>query len=432
MTNTIVGQREVSKAENHKTKRILGEERSDLLEEWDWDNNSSTNPFEIAYGSHTKVWWKCKNGHSWQASPNHRTSKTRNCPYCAPNPKVLAGENDLATVYPNIALEWNYERNGGLLPVDVTSKSSKVVWWKCKLGHEWKTSVLHRADGSSCPKCATASQTSFPEQAVYYYVKKYYPDAINGYTDLFNNHGMELDIFVPSLKIGIEYDGIAFHRSAVQIKREYEKYQICEQNKIKLILIRENEKNANTDSSDVLLFVGKDLSNAIISLKEHFPLLNDIDVNRDSALIESTYRNAIKDRSFDSIYPCIASEWNYQKNGSLKPDMFSPRSSKSVWWKCKEGHEWQAKIDDRVRGTGCPYCSNNRILTGYNDLATKRPDLIKEWDYEKNKDLNPLMIAPGSGKKAWWRCKFNHSWEAEISSRNKGAGCPYCAGNKKG
>lgn len=135
---------------NGKPIRLLGEERQDLLEEWDWEKIRTLTPPKIAYGSHIKVWWKCKNGHSWQASPNHRTSKSRNCPYCAINPKVLPGQNDLATVYPDISLEWNCERNGDLRPEMVTSKSSKVVWWKCKYGHEWKTSVLHRADGSNC------------------------------------------------------------------------------------------------------------------------------------------------------------------------------------------------------------------------------------------------------------------------------------------
>ncbi len=283
----------------------------------------------------------------------------------------------------------------------------------------------------NCARCATAKQTSFPEQSVYYYVKKYYPDAINGYTDILNNHGMELDIYVPTLKIGIEYDGVAFHRSEKQIKREQEKHNICFQNGIKLIRIRENMDNISADSRDILLHVEENLSGTIENLKEYLPLLCDIDDNRDSALIESTYQASLKENSLEYLYPQIAAEWNYGKNALLKPDMYKPRSNKSVWWKCSAGHEWKAKIDSRVRGTGCPYCSNNKILFGYNDLVTKRPDLASEWDFEKNKDLDPKTVAPGSGKKAWWRCKLNHSWYAEISSRNKGAGCPYCAGNRK-
>jgi hypothetical protein len=59
--------------------------------------------------------------------------------------------------------------------------------------------------------------------------------------------------------------------------------------------------------------------------------------------------------------------------------MFSAGSIVKVWWQCPEGHEWQAVIRDRVAGNGCPFCSGKKILVGYNDLATVRPELVKEW-----------------------------------------------------
>lgn len=89
--------------------------------------------------------------------------------------------------------------------------------------------------------------------------------------------------------------------------------------------------------------------------------------------------------------------------------------------------QWPAKIESRVRGTGCPFCTNHKILPGFNDLASKRPDLMEEWDWQKN-TLDPSRIAPSSGKTAFWICSKGHEWPAEISSRNKGHGCPFCAG----
>ncbi len=415
---------------SEKIKKF-GKERPDLLKEWDYEKNEKIDPYKVAYGSHKKVWWKCKKGHSWQASINHRTSKVRNCPYCAKNPIVLRGENDLETCFPQIANEWNYERNGGLKPSDVTSKSSKVVWWRCDLGHEWRTSIQHRTGGSNCPKCASSMQTSFPEQAIFYYVNKYYSDAINGYRDIFNKNGMELDIYIPSLNIGIEYDGVAFHKTKEHYERECYKYTVCKENDIKLIRIRENANNTSKNSCDYLLFAVGDLNDTIEELVEYLPDIKDINIQRDTLKIKRNYSDRLKLESFGCKYPEIAAEWNNDKNEELKPDMFKPRSNTSVWWKCKLGHEWKATIDARVRGTGCPYCSNNRILKGYNDLSTKRPDLLHEWDFEKNKDkLDPTKLSCGSGKKAWWKCTKGHSWNAEISSRNKGAGCPYCAGNR--
>jgi hypothetical protein len=88
---------------------------------------------------------------------------------------------------------------------------------------------------------------------------------------------------------------------------------------------------------------------------------------------------------------------------------------------CDKGHEWETTVIDRNRGSGCPYCSC---------LATKNPELVKEWHPTKNGDLTPYDVTPGSQVKAWWICKEGHEWNAAISSRSYGAGCPYCSGNK--
>ena len=63
-----------------------------------------------------------------------------------------------------------------------------------------------------------------------------------------------------------------------------------------------------------------------------------------------------------------------------------------VWWKCERGHEWQAKIADRSRGDGCPYCSGKRLMVGFNDLAHVYPYLAKEWNYEKNQGKMPEEV----------------------------------------
>jgi len=96
--------------------------------------------------------------------------------------------------------------------------------------------------------------------------------------------------------------------------------------------------------------------------------------------------------------------------------MWRQSLTKKVWWKCELGHEWEASIDHIAnRGCNCPYCKNKKVLTGFNDLATIRPDLLDEWDYEKNKDIDPTMIVPGTAKKAWWICKrCGYSWYTRV------------------
>jgi DNA-directed RNA polymerase subunit RPC12/RpoP len=108
-----------------------------------------------------------------------------------------------------------------------------------------------------------------------------------------------------------------------------------------------------------------------------------------------------------------------------------PNSGIKVWWKCSKGHEWNATINHRNQGHGCPYCAGQKVLKGYNDLQTANPDLAKEWNYEKNGNLTPEIFTANSGIKVWWRCAKNHEWQAIIANRNRGRGCPYCSGRKK-
>ena len=75
--------------------------------------------------------------------------------------------------------------------------------------------------------------------------------------------------------------------------------------------------------------------------------------------------------------------------------------TKKVWWICSKGHSYQSTIANRTNGKGCPYCSGNKILKSYNDLATLAPNLLKKWDYENNEKngINPDVIGIGYGKK---------------------------------
>ena len=82
---------------------------------------------------------------------------------------------------------------------------------------------------------------------------------------------------------------------------------------------------------------------------------------------------------------------------------------------------------NRAKGNGCPYCAGKKVLSGYNDLQTVNPTLAKEWNYEKNEGLTPAEVMPNSNKKVWWKCQKGHEWQAVISNRNNGNGCPYCA-----
>lgn len=128
--------------------------------------------------------------------------------------------------------------------------------------------------------------------------------------------------------------------------------------------------------------------------------------------------------------PELAEEWS-ERNLPVTPDIVSYGSNKLYWWRGKCGHEWQASPHRRTgkRTVGCPYCSGNKVLPGFNDLASNHPEIAAEWS-ERNIPLTPDMVTPYSNQKVWWKGKCGHEWFALISSRTDGHGCPYCNNHK--
>lgn len=124
-------------------------------------------------------------------------------------------------------------------------------------------------------------------------------------------------------------------------------------------------------------------------------------------------------------HPNLAAEWNHELN-PLTPNTYSKGSTRKVWWNCQNEHTYEANISARVRGTGCPYCSGRKAITGVNDVATLYPYLVSEWDSQNTKSLTTFR--PGSQEKGLWRCLQGHQWEAKIRDRVNGSGCHVCAG----
>ena len=124
----------------------------------------------------------------------------------------------------------------------------------------------------------------------------------------------------------------------------------------------------------------------------------------------------------------LLTQWDYEKNGTLTPDRVTYGSHAKAWWICEKGHSWQAIVKSRISGCGCPVCGMRLLVPGVNDLATIHPELVHQWHPSKNGALLPTDVMPGTRRKVWWQCEKGHEWQAAVSSRAAGRGCPVCTG----
>jgi len=346
-------------------REILTIENPAIAGEWCYEKNGDLRPEDFTGGSGKKVWWRCVEGHTWFAQINKRYSSGRGCPYCSGN-KVWLGYNDIITTHPKVADEWDYDKNGGLRPEQFSIGSDVKAWWKCKCGHSWLANINSRKK-CGCPACARNI-------------------LVGGVNDLLTCN--------PTL--AAEWDGVkngGIRPVSIAVNSNRKMWWLCTQ--------------------------GHSWQAAVCSRNagRGCPYCN-----------RRTILAGFNDLLTEA--PGFVAEWDYEKNGSLRPEMVFSASHKPVWWICKNGHSWYAQIAGRRNGNGCPYCAGKLAVSGKNDLRTLRPDLAKEWNCEKNGSRRPENVTTQSHLNVWWKCHRGHEYKALVSSRFRGNGCPFCSGKR--
>lgn len=130
------------------------------------------------------------------------------------------------------------------------------------------------------------------------------------------------------------------------------------------------------------------------------------------------------EKSIFYLRPDLMKLWDYDKN-KISPKTVSVSSGRKVCLKCKKNHEWVAVVANISKGIGCPVCSG-RNATPSDNIVVRRPDLMKEWDYDENKNIDPYGLKQSSGKIVGWECHKGHKWRASLHARSAGHGCPSC------
>ena len=393
----------------------------DIIEEFDVKKNKFTMK-EVTAGSDRKTWWKCSKGHSYQSSPSRRVIRGSGCGICSHN-ILVKGVNDLLTTNPEIAKEWDYEKNK-VGPDEVMAGSNiEKYWFICPKGHSYKSAPLNRKKGTNCPQCNIENHTSFPERAIFYYMSQYIDEVIDSYHNPVIGR-KEIDIYLPKYNFGIEYDGQAWHKN---YNRDIEKDDVCFEKGIELLRVREygcREYDSTSIKKYVTAYNMEELNDAILFifnyLNKKYKLIiePDVDVDRDRVKILELMNLSEKKNSLASYCPNIDDYWDNEANGVIKPEQISHASEKKIYLKCSKGHKWKAKAGDFVLRPYCPYCDGRKVWPGFNDLFTTNPELIAYWSDKNN--IDPKTIKNGSNKVAFWKCPTCHNeWSLKVLDMSK-------------
>ena len=373
---------------------------------------------------------KCK--YTFDMSPESLLYSNPGCTNCRRNHRFQIQEakfrKQMKKKHPELKILGSYKG---------TDVKIKVLCTQCR--NSWLVTPHSLVSSQSgCPNCAKRYHTSFPEQAIYYYLKKVFNGAINGYRPAWL-HNKEIDIYLPDTKmgkVGIEYDGVAYHSR--RFNADEEKYLICKKNNVTLIRVREkyprekvNQPKHNSIADFVILTdtEHKKLPSDIEKLFDLLTVSQDkrptVDIEKDQNEIYDQYLYTI-DNSLAATHHKLADEWDYAKNAPITPKKVHANSSLVVWWICPKGHEWQRKISARVtRQSGCPKCCETHKKTEkeWNKLLSKADDKI-------------VKFRINGSDKALVECKKGHKWVVKLSNlysniKKGNNGCQECAGNRK-
>ena len=369
------------------------------------------NPKDFGIASNKKMAWRCEFGHTWEATIRSRSS-SRGCPYCSNN-KVWPGFNDIATTHPEISKTLHNAN-----PEAIIAGSEKKFEWKCSLGHIFELKVKERIGRNyGCPYCSNSK-------------------VLKGFNDFETKHpelAKEADGWDPSTVIGgsaVSKNWLCSegHKYRAKVSSRDASNSGCPYCAKQLVLKGFNdlatthpELAAQADGWDPAKIISKKTSVNWICPNGHKTKASIATRKSGSGCRVCVNQEVLAGyNDLQTKFPELAAEaygWD--------PSKVSPGSSKSMTWICSKGHNWKSVVVSRSSlGAGCPYCSNTKVLTGFNDLVTTHPEIAKQasgWD--------PSKITFGSNSKKLWECQYGHKWTISPTVRTSkgGSGCPSCA-----
>jgi hypothetical protein len=343
---------------------LLVEKWPDVAATWHPTLNSDFDIKTIRAGSDKQYWWVCEKKHDYISTPLRR-ARGSGCPYCS-NQKALSGFNDLETKFPAIAAQWDYSKNDDTIPSEVVPGSGRKYWWVCDLGHSFLQNVGMRTSRNlGCPYCGKQQ-------------------LLTGYNDIATCNPEIAKEWHPTK------NGNLLPSQVIDGSRKLY-WWLCPQGHEYQTLPANRKKGSGC----------------------HYC---------------SNYKVQAGFNDLQTTHPWLVEEWDSNRNEPQTPQTVVAGDNRKYFWLCPVGHSYEASLANRTSSsTQCPYCINQKVLSGFNDLETVSPEISKSWNFQKNGELKPSEVLAGSRKSYWWICDIGHEWKASCSTRQR-SGCGICSG----
>ena len=299
--------------------RSLAHLHPELLTELHRTRNGDLDVTTLAAGAHRKVWWRCQTcGHEWRTAVVNRVLPGSGCPECARKRRAatrrrVEPRRSIALTRPDLTEELHPVLNGQLDPYTVGAGSTQKLWWQCgTCAHEWHATVANRASGTGCPACWQARR-------------------------------------------GATFSTVPAHRSLAARAPE-------------LLPQLHPTRNPNLDPATLAARSDRKVWwrcttcghqwQARVASRSRGDGCPECSRRRQRA---GGPRPVPSERSLAANAPDLLAELHPRLNPGLDPSKVGAGSSIKVWWRCGTcGHEWQATIGNRTRGSGCPKCARHR------------------------------------------------------------------------
>ena len=326
--------------------------------------------------------------------------------------RTVKPESSVAHVSPELAAQAH-----GWDPHFVAAHSNKKFAWECSKGHVWESAVNNRQAGNGCPFCAGRIAASGESD-----LATLHPEIAA------EAHGWDPRNITPRSSKSLEWKCPKGHIYTSKVKSRTSGRLCPECSRYRL---RDGDTDfATTDPVVAAEAWGWDPSTVTRGsgflgtwkcANGHIwqtPVWARTGKGRGCAVCKNQ-RLLVGFNDLATVSPELAAEAH-----GWDPSTEMAGSKHKVDWICSQGHIYAATITNRSRGKGCPTCSGRRVLVGYNDLATLRPDIASEahgWD--------PTTVTVSSAKTCAWICSLGHIHTSAVYSRQKN-GCPVCAGKQ--